>query len=56
MVGDVSVPENLYMMCEVVAPVPPWWFDVVSYEYPDTLPEDPLDKVERLSSVSGWSL
>jgi hypothetical protein len=41
---------------EVVEPLPSWWFDIVSYEYPDTLEEDPLDTAERLSSIMSGSI
>lgn len=47
--------EPLYCTYEVVAPSPSWWYDIVAYEYPDILDEDPLSTVERISSVMSGS-
>jgi hypothetical protein len=51
MMGGGKNLEPLYALYEVVAPPPSWWYDIVSYEYPDMLEEDPLDAVERISSI-----
>lgn len=47
--------EPLYSEYEVIGPLPDWWFDVVSLDYPVLLEEDPLEAWERISSVMSGS-
>jgi hypothetical protein len=51
MVHGVKDAEPLYCRYTVVGPLPRWWYDVVAYEYPQSIEEDPIDAAERLSSL-----
>jgi hypothetical protein len=55
LVGTKNV-EPLLSRYTVVAETPSWWYDVVSYDYPDLLEEDPIVMQERLSSIYGDSI
>jgi len=56
MLGIGSNLEPMYGTYEVVAPLPSWWYEIVSFDYPDTLEEDPLDTQDRLSSILSGSV
>jgi len=49
--GQIKVIEPILCTFEVVSPPPSWWYDVVSYDYPLLIEEDPADAWERLSTV-----
>jgi hypothetical protein len=53
--GHNAGDEPMYREYEVVSMPPNWWFDVVSYEYPETLPEDPEMAFDRISTIMSWS-
>jgi len=52
--GGRNTGEPLLSTYTVISEPPDWWTDIVSYEYPENLPEDPLDIAERLSSIMSF--
>jgi hypothetical protein len=46
------------LLCEytVVDTPPTWWYDVVSYDYPVSLVEDPQEAMDRVSTVMSGSV
>jgi len=49
--GKIKDIEPILCSFEVVSPIPSWYNDVVSYEYPLSFEEDPAEAWERLSTV-----
>lgn len=51
-----EVDEPLMCRYTILEPLPSWYFDVVSFEYPLNLVEDPDEAMERVTSVLSGSV